>query len=142
MDYHRFIERNRDEMTSTLCKHQLQKESCGFCNGMHSHQQEKIKEEKDTSDEITKMKKEYEIASVRFNHDENWSEEEYQTFYNNFQHVPSMRSKQFRLIAYKVAMILGRTRKSISWKYKYMFIVKEHPKAGKVLLEFKKRVGL
>lgn len=123
------------------CLHGTEKETCVYCNGYYDKQRELKKNREELSEETKELKERYlEIKRTLKNHWELWTEEEYQTLYENFKSITNIRSKEFRRTVYKVAIELERTRLSIVWKYKYMFLIKDNKKEGKELTVFKRRL--
>ena len=124
------------------CIHGVRKETCSQCSGYNDTLTKKEKARKEEDGEIKELKNEYDALGKYDNYGEDWSEEEYEVVYNQFKGIASMRSKGFRKLAYQVALQLGRTRKSIVWHYKHMFMLQDNAKGGKKLMEFKAKVGL
>ena len=106
-----------------LCKHSLPAEYCSMCNGLEETVLKRMKREKEDSYEISVLKEKYEAVKSTFkNHDEPWTEEDSETLYDKLNGISNMHSKAFRKTAYEVAMMLGRTRGSIVWHFKHMFL--------------------
>jgi len=109
---------------------------------LYESKNRQVRERREQLEDISDIKKKYELMRKYENHGEDWSEEEYEVVYDKFKGIVSVKSPQFRKLAYEVAIELGRTRKSIVWHFKHMFILQDNPKAGEKLLEFKRKVGL
>ena len=106
-----------------LCKHLLPTQYCSMCNGLETAVLKRMKQEKDDSYEISILREKYEAVKSTFkNHDEPWTEEDSETLYDKLNGISNTHSKAFRKAVYEVAMMLGRTRGSIVWHYKHMFI--------------------
>ena len=126
-----------------LCIHSIEKELCHFCNGGFFREQKIHRKNLQATKEIKEAKRKYDEVKDKFrNHCEDWTEDEYQILYENLRGITNIRSKLFRKVVYKVAIELERTRKSIIWHYKHMFILEDNLKAGKRLLAFKREKGL
>jgi len=119
------------------CKHNIEESYCTYCNGMDDKKiQEKQSRERE-KEEITTEKIKYEELKSKFeNLREDWEDDEYQILYDQLNGL-RYKSTKWRRAIYQTAMILGRTRSSIVWHWKHMFIIKNDPKAGKNLLKFK-----
>ena len=121
------------------CIHGINKLYCHYCNGNYNKENIVKKKIQKEDNEMIEIKREYETSKITFkNFFEPWTEDEYQILYDNLNSVGSVRSKRFRKVIYILAIELQRSRRAIMWKYKYMFILKTNPKAGKELLEFVK----
>jgi len=117
----------------------MDKETCSICNGSQDRFNASEKRRLDESWEVTKAKKAYDaIKDTLKAHGDVWSLDEVTYLYEKMVGLSSMQSKKFRKLAYEVAISLQRTRKSIVWHYKHLFVLDDSPKAGEVLLAFKK----
>ncbi len=118
------------------CIHGTEKETCFYCNGGYDKSREQQKVQVQDREEYTEFKKKYEEIKARLrNHYEDWSVEEWTILYDNFKSICNIKSRLFRKTVYKVACELERTRLSVIWQYKHMFIIKDYGRA-KNLKEF------
>lgn len=119
------------------CKHGMDESSCAYCNGFYDKLMQDKQMKRKEREEITSERIRYEELKSKFeNLNEDWDEDEYQVLYDQLNGLKFQSSKWRRAI-YQTAIILGRTRRSIVWHWKHMFVLPDHSKAGKNLLKFK-----
>lgn len=120
------------------CKHNMDESACSYCNGVYDRAVQEKQNKQHEKEEIAFEKSKYEELKSKFeNFNEDWEEDEYQILYDQLKDL-KFKSTKWRRAVYQVSTILGRTRKSIVWHYKHLFILPDHSKAGKNLLAFKK----
>jgi len=124
------------------CKHNIDESTCSYCNGVYDKAVQERQSKQHEKEEDTETRIEYEKLKCKFeNLGEDWEEDEYQILHTQLKDF-KYKSSKWRRAVYQVAITLGRTRKSIVWHYKHLFILPDHSKAGKNLLEFKRKLKL
>ncbi len=124
------------------CKHNIDESTCSYCNGTYNKLIEDKHFQQRERETIREAKIKYDLLKSKFESmGEDWEEDEYQILYDQLKDF-KFKSSQWRQAIYRTAVILGRTRKSIVWHWKHMFILKDHSKAGKNLLTFKHRMRI
>jgi hypothetical protein len=77
------------------------------------------------------------IIQTSDNFGEDWSYDECKVLYDLFD-----GQRPTKKLVVEAAKTLQRTRKSVIWHYKHMFIIPNSSKAGETLLSFKRDMGL
>lgn len=126
----------------TLCIHNLDQNSCTYCNGDYDRKVELRDAIRKETDELASLRNDFrkplkgECASEW----EDWSEDEYQAVYDNLQGLRRRTIKWYR-VAKRVADQIGRSPYAVMWKSHYIFSEDNSLKAGKKLLAFKLKIN-
>lgn len=123
------------------CIHGMDPRSCTYCNGDYFKKTEIRQAVAREREDASLEKQKYELIKDKFdNYFEDWEEHEYQTVHDYLDGL-RFRSAKWRKAVYAAAIVLGRTRKAIVWKAYYIFGNDSSPKAGKNLLEFRRKLN-
>jgi hypothetical protein len=136
MNYNLAVSRSKVELDIAICVHGLDKNICGFCQGLGiSKTRSRI--ESNIDPEILCR---YEELKAHFkNFQEIWSEDEFFVVYANLKDVRG--TKLERPAIYRAAFELSRTIGAIRWAMEHLFSERKYHR-GKTVIEFRKLFGL
>ena len=114
-----------------MCKHgsMFTEDTCTICSGAYDANIAKEKKRRDDNIDARNMVREARLGHARFmsnaeakHMDELWEESDYETLYDQMNGFPDGRGAGFRVKAYEVGKLLGRSYLSIKYHHKYMFL--------------------
>jgi hypothetical protein len=136
MNYDSVISRTRFARDISDCIHGLDKNSCGYCNGISLVKKRIVKDNEVEAETINQ----YEDLKAHFkNYQEVWNEDEFFVVYANLKDVIGTRAEKRAI--YKTAIELSRTLGAINWAKEHLFSKKDYHR-GKIVVEFRKLFGL
>jgi hypothetical protein len=137
MNYQSLIFRTHEVINKNNCTHGLEKSICGFCNGKFLEK----KKSRITAHIDSETLQRYEELKSKFRSFQDlWNEDEFLVVYMNLKDVRGTKDELSAI--YRTAIELERTIGAIRWAISHIFSTKVDLHRGRIVIEFRKELGL